>query len=107
METRTLPHAEWRAFFGDSTRSPALYDGAAGATLRLTTPDSARPAQTRRLHVERLEYHPADELFELVAAGLRHFVLRPDVVRVDQMGGRLRRLEFVFSNGGREVLDLN
>jgi hypothetical protein len=107
METRTLPHAEWTAFFGDPAHSGPLYEGCDGATLRRSTPDGASPAETRRLHFERLDYHPADELFEVVAAGLHHFVLRPEVVRVDEAGGRLRRLEFVFRNGGREVLDLN
>ena len=47
------------------------------------------------------------QLFEVVAAGLHHFVLHPAAVFVDEETGRLRRLEFVFRNGASETLVLN
>jgi hypothetical protein len=104
--TRNLPRGEWDAYFG-AFAVERCADGSDEAILCVEPPPHEGEPLTRRLHLEALTYEPADELFEVVAAGLRHFVLHPAAVRVDEETGHLRRLEFVFRNGASETLVLN
>ena len=106
MAIRTLPHEEWKAYFG----AFALEAGRSGrvgyVVIRRAPPDGEGPPETRRLRFEGLAYNPTDDLFEVDGPGLRHFVLHPAEINVEETRGRLRRLSFVFRNGARETLDL-
>jgi hypothetical protein len=104
--TRNLPRGEWDAYFGAFAVEPGG-GGSDEAILYVEPPPDGGEPAARRLHLEALTYEPADELFEVAAAGLRHFVLHPAAVLVDDETGRLRRLEFVFRNGASETLVLN
>ena len=106
MTTRDLPREEWDAYFG-AFAVERQRGGSDEAVLSVEPALDEGPTVSRVLHLESLTYEPADELFEVAAAELHHFVLHPVAVHVDDEAGHLRRLEFVFHNGASETLVLN
>ena len=106
MTTRDLPREEWDVYFG-ALVVERRRGGSDEAILSLEPARDEGPPVSRVLHLEAFTYEPADELFEVVAAELHHFVLHPAAVHVDEETGHLRRLEFVFHNGASETLVLN
>jgi hypothetical protein len=110
MAARTLPPAEWNSYFDAFSKTKdttGRVDYAVLHSVLQVAPYSDNlPLEPQRLPLQSLTYDPKDDLLEVVTPHLNHFIRQPREIRVDELDGRLNRLEVVCRDGRCEVVQL-
>jgi hypothetical protein len=106
MSIRTLPRAEWNAYFDAFSRTKSDTGRIDHAEIRILSLEDGVQPQTHRVPLQGLTYDPKGDLLEVIMTGLDHLVGHPETIYVDEEAGRLRRLDVVRRDGTQEIIEL-
>jgi hypothetical protein len=106
MVIRSLPRAEWAAYFDAFSRAKQHTGRVDYAEVRVFSPEIGAQPETRWLPLLGLTYDPKDDLLEVQVTGLDHLVAHPTAIYVEEAGGRLDRMEVIRRDGTQEVVEI-
>lgn len=106
MAIRTLPRAEWHDYFDAFSHTKADVGRIDYAEIRVLLPEDGVQPQTQWLPLQGIVYDPKDDLLEILVSGLDHLAGHPEMIYVDEDGGRLDRMEIVRRDGIKEIVEI-
>lgn len=106
MAIRTLPRAEWNAYFDAFSGTKSHTGRIDYAEVRVLSLEDGVQIQARWLPLQGLTYDPKNDLLEVQMPGLDHLIGHPEAVYVDEEAGRLDRFEVVRRDGTKEIIEI-
>ena len=106
MAIRTLPQAEWAAYFDAFFHRKQDAGRVDYAEVHMLSPEDGAQPQTRWLPLQGLTYDLKSDVLEVLMPGLDHLVAHPRFIYVDEEAGRLDRFEVVRRDGTTEIVEI-
>lgn len=106
MAIRTLPRAEWTAYFDAFSHTKSDTGRLDYAEIRILSAEDGVQPQARWVPLQGITYDAKDDLLEVQVTGLDHLIGHPEAIYVDEEAGRLGRFEIVRRDGTKEIVEL-
>jgi hypothetical protein len=107
--TRVIPPAEWKTFFDQYTRrflSP-LGDAEETALIEVMSPSLGVEVEASIVALIGMDYDPKSNAFELVLAGVDHFMFYPtEIAVIEEDDGFISALEVTRVDATQEIVQI-
>lgn len=100
MPLMELAKARWQAYFDGVSKEL----GAKQAEIEVTGLGLGDQVEAEWIPLVGLSYDPKDDVFAVSAEGLRHLIIHPSKVHVDQELDSLRSLEVIGEDGNHHII---
>lgn len=103
MPLTQLAKSQWQVYFDRLSRS--LADGKP-VDIEVTGLGLGDQVEAEWIPLHGLSYDPKDDVFAVIAEGIRHMILHPKQVHVDHDAEWLHSLEVVDAEGEHHIVTL-